>query len=40
VTAAAHACGILVVADHASWRDGSNLADYGVAGAVAPMADA
>lgn len=40
VTVAAHAAGILVVADHASWRDGDDLADYGVAGAVAPMTDA
>jgi hypothetical protein len=40
VTATAHASGILVVADHANWRDGDTLADYGVAGAVAPMTDA
>ena len=37
---AANSGGILVVADHASWRDGDYLNDLGVAGAVAPQTDA
>ncbi|MBA3067462.1 MAG: EAL domain-containing protein [Hyphomonas sp.] len=40
VTLAARASGILVVADHASWRDGEFLEDFGVAGGVAPQSDA
>jgi len=36
----AKAAGILVVADHASWRDGDYLDAMGVAGAIAPSADA
>lgn len=40
LTVAAHACGVMVVADHASWRDGDFLRNNGIAGAVAPLADA
>lgn len=40
LTQLAKAAGILVVADHASWRDGAYLSELGVAGAVAPSADA
>ena len=39
-TQVARAAGILVVADQASWRDGPYLDRLGVAGAVAPQADA
>lgn len=37
---AARSCGILVVADRASWRDGDYLGHAGVDGAVGPQADA
>ncbi len=37
---AAKSSGVLVVADHASWRDGDYLESIGVDGAVAPQADA
>ncbi len=40
MTQAAKASGILVVADHAGWRDGTFLEDLGVAGGVAPKSDA
>lgn len=40
VTLTATAAGILVVADNALWRDGSDLSDLGVAGGVAPLTDA
>ena len=40
VTQVAKSAGILVVADHASWRDGDYLSELGVAGAVAPQTDA
>lgn len=40
VVHAAKSSGILVVADHASWRDGDYLNQMGVAGAVAPQTDA
>lgn len=36
----AQAAGILVIADHANWRDGEYLNQLGVAGAVTPQADA
>lgn len=36
----ARECGILVVADNASWRDGDFLEQTGVSGAVAPRSDA
>ncbi|MFN3609690.1 MAG: hypothetical protein ACK4Y9_11550 [Hyphomonas sp.] len=36
----ARECGILVVADNASWRDGDFLEETGVAGAIAPRTDA
>jgi len=39
VVLAAKSAGILVVADHANWRDGSFLNLLGVAGAVAPRTD-
>jgi hypothetical protein len=37
---AARASGILVVADHASWRDGAYLESLGIDAGVAPRADA
>jgi hypothetical protein len=40
ITQIAKAAGILVVADHANWRDGDYLAELGVAGGVAPQTDA
>lgn len=40
VVIAARAAGILIVADHANWRDGEFLNLMGVAGGVAPQADA
>lgn len=40
VVQVAKSSGILVVADHASWRDGDYLNQMGVAGAVAPQTDA
>ena len=40
VTQVARSAGILVVADHASWRDGDFLGELGVAGGVAPQTDA
>ena len=40
ITQLAKAAGILVVADHANWRDGDFLAEMGVAGGVAPQTDA
>ncbi len=40
VVEVAQAAGILVVADHANWRDGDYLSQLGVAGAVAPNTDA
>lgn len=40
VVEVAQAAGILVVADHANWRDGDYLSQLGVVGAVAPNADA
>jgi hypothetical protein len=40
VVEVAQAAGILVVADHANWRDGDYLNQLGVVGAVAPNADA
>jgi hypothetical protein len=40
VVYAANSAGILVVADHANWRDGHYMNDLGVAGAVAPQTDA
>ncbi len=36
----AHASGILVVADNASWRDGETLSAAGITGAVSPQTDA
>ena len=40
VVEVAQAAGILVVADHANWRDGDYLSQLGVFGAVAPNTDA
>lgn len=40
VVMAARSAGILIVADHASWRDGEFLNLLGVAGGIAPTADA
>lgn len=40
VVMAAKAAGILIVADHANWRDGEFLRDIGVEGGVAPQTDA
>ncbi len=40
VVSAAKSAGILVVADHANWRDGEFLNLLGVAGGVAPATDA
>jgi hypothetical protein len=40
VVEVAQAAGILVVADHANWRDGGYLSQLGVVGAVAPNTDA
>ncbi|MGA1343808.1 MAG: hypothetical protein ACO33A_12365, partial [Hyphomonas sp.] len=37
---AARASGILVVADHASWRDGAYLEALGIDAGVAPRPDA
>lgn len=36
----ARECGILIVADNASWRDGDFLEGTGVSGAIAPRTDA
>jgi hypothetical protein len=40
ITQVAKAAGILVVADHANWRDGDFLDGCGVAGGIAPRSDA
>ncbi len=40
VVLAAKSAGILVVADHANWRDGDFLHDMGVSGGIAPKTDA
>ena len=37
---AASAAGIVVIAENAKWRDGQELATFGVRGAVSPKADA